>query len=74
MQTQATYGLSGVGFTDPADNSYVGFSMTAGSLKITGGFEVVEQKNSAGVTVAAFNQVSRRYRRNRGHHGRDSRA
>ena len=58
MQTQAVYGLSGVGFTDPADNSYVGFSMTAGSLKITGGHEVVEQKNSAGVTVAAFNQVA----------------
>ena len=57
-QTQAIYGLAGVGFTDPVDNSYVGFSVTALTLKITGGHEFVEQKNSADVLVSGFNKVA----------------
>ena len=57
MQTRATYGLSGVGFLDSQNNAYIGFSVTAARLNITGGHEVVMQKNSPGVAVAAFNQI-----------------
>ena len=57
-QTNAIYGLSGIGFLDPVAETAIGFSSTATTLKITGGFEAKMQKNSAGIAVASFYQVA----------------
>ena len=58
MQTQAIFGLAGVGFYDPVAEAAIGFSAMATTLKIAGGFEAKMQKNSAGVHVASFYQVA----------------
>lgn len=57
-QTNAIYGLSGIGFLDPVAETAIGFSSTATTLKIAGGFEAKMQKNSAGIAVASFYQVA----------------
>ena len=57
-RTNAIYGLAGVGFIDAQADVAIGYSLTATSLKITGGFELKSQMNSAGVTVEVFEQVA----------------
>ena len=54
MQTNAVFGLVGIGFIDPGANEAVGFSATATTLTISGGFESKPQKNSAGVHLESF--------------------
>ena len=53
-QTNAIFGLVGIGFVDPVANSAIGFSATATTLKISGGFESKPQKNSAGFHLTSF--------------------
>ena len=54
MQTNAIFGLVGIGFLDTGSNTAIGFSATATSLKVSGGFESKPQKNSAGVHLESF--------------------
>ena len=57
-QTHAIFGLSGIGFLDPVAEKAIGFSATATTLKISGGFEAKMQKSSAGLHIASFYQVA----------------
>ena len=53
-QSNAIFGLVGIGFVDPTTNTAIGFSATATTLKVGGGFEAKPQKNSAGFHLTSF--------------------
>ena len=53
-QNNSIFGLVGIGFVDPVANQAIGFSATATTLKLSGGFESKPQKNSAGFHLTSF--------------------